>query len=62
MNIKANGSIDRVSVYNILGQEVISASPKTNSATLQTSSLQKGAYIVKTEIDGKISTSKLIKE
>ncbi len=62
MNIKANGSIDRVSVYNILGQEVISASPKTNSATLQTSSLQKGTYVVKTEIDGKISTSKLIKE
>jgi hypothetical protein len=62
LTIEANGSIDRVSVYNILGQEMISASPKTNSATLQTSSLQKGAYIVKTEIDGKISTSKLIKE
>ena len=62
LTIEANGSIDRVSVYNILGQEMISASPKTNSATLQTSSLQKGAYVVKTLIDGKISTSKLIKE
>jgi hypothetical protein len=62
LTIEANGSIDRVSVYNILGQEMISSSPKTNSATLQTSSLQKGAYVVKTVIDGKISTSKLIKE
>ena len=62
LTIEANGAIQRVSVYNILGQEVLTASPKSNSATLQTGSLQKGAYMVKTEIDGKVSSSKIIKE
>jgi len=60
--IDANGSIQKVSVYNILGQEVMAASPKSESATLQTSLLQKGVYIVKTDIDGNISTNKIIKE
>jgi len=62
LTIDANSSIQKVSVYNILGQEVLSVSPKSNSATLQTGSLQKGAYMVRTEIDGNVSTSKIIKE
>jgi hypothetical protein len=62
LTIDANSSIQKVSVYNILGQEVMKASPKSNSVTLQTSELQKGAYMVRTEIDGKVSTSKIIKE
>jgi hypothetical protein len=62
LNIDANASINKVSVYNILGQEVLTASPKSNSASLQTSALQKGVYMVRTDIDGNISTSKFIKE
>ena len=62
LTIDANSTIQRVSVYNVLGQEVMTASPNTNSATLQTGSLQKGAYMVRTDIDGNISTSKIIKE
>lgn len=62
LTIEANGSINKVSVYNILGQEVVKASPKSNSVTLQTNELHKGVYMITTEIDGKISTSKVIKE
>jgi hypothetical protein len=62
LTIEANGEIQRVSVYNILGQEVLKASPKSNTATLQTNELQKGVYMVTTEIDGKMSTSKVVKE
>ena len=62
MTIESNTSINKVSIYNILGQEVMSKSPKSNITTLQTTSLQKGAYVVKTDIDGVISTSKIIKE
>lgn len=62
LNIEANSAIQRVSVYNVLGQEVMAISPKSNAATLQTSVLQKGVYIIKTDIDGNISTSKIIKE
>jgi Secretion system C-terminal sorting domain len=62
LTIDANGTIERVSVYNVLGQEVMKASPKSNRAELQTNELQKGVYMVKTEIDGKISISKVVKE
>ncbi|MFT6747398.1 MAG: hypothetical protein ACJAZ2_001750 [Glaciecola sp.] len=62
LTIEANSTIERVSVYNILGQEVLTTRPAANAATLQTSNLQKGIYIVKTEIDGKVSASKIIKE
>jgi len=62
LTIEANGSIQKVSVYNVLGQEVMSASPKSNSATLQTSQLKKGVYMLTTDIDGVISTSKVLKD
>jgi hypothetical protein len=62
LTIEANGQIQRVSVYNVLGQEVLKSSPKSNTTTLQTNELQKGVYMVTTEIDGKVSTSKVVKE
>ncbi len=62
LTIEANSAIQKVSVYNVLGQEVMSRSPKSNSTTLQTNELQKGVYMVKTEIDGNVSSSKIIKE
>ena len=62
LTIDANSSIQRVSLYNVLGQEVMKASPKSNTITLQTNELQKGVYMVETEIDGKISTSKVLKQ
>jgi hypothetical protein len=48
--------------YYILDQEVMKASSKSSTATLQTYELQKGVYMVTTEIDGKVSTSKVVKE
>jgi hypothetical protein len=62
LTISANSEIQKVSVRNILGQEVMKASPRSNTVSLQTSDLQKGIYMVTTEIDGKLSTSKVIKE
>ncbi|TRX25207.1 T9SS type A sorting domain-containing protein [Flavobacterium franklandianum] len=62
LTIEANSEIQRVSVYNILGQEVMKSSPKSNTTTLQTNELQKGVYMVTTEIEGKLNTSKVVKE
>ncbi|TDD95508.1 T9SS type A sorting domain-containing protein [Flavobacterium cellulosilyticum] len=62
LNISADASINKISVYNVLGQEVITSSPKSNSITIQTSFLSKGVYVVKAEIDGKVSTTKFVKE
>ena len=62
LTIEANGTIQKVSIYNVLGQEVMKASPKSNSAILQTGQLKNGVYFVTTDIDGVISTSKVLKE
>jgi hypothetical protein len=62
LTIEANSTIQKVSIYNVLGQEVLTASPKSNSATLQTSELNAGVYMVNTQVDGAISASKIIKE
>jgi hypothetical protein len=62
LSIEANSEIQSVTVYNMLGQAVMKASPNANAVTLQTNDLQKGVYMVTTEIDGNLSTSKVIKE
>lgn len=62
LTIEAKSRIEKVTIYSVLGQEVIAKYPNSNTITLQTGSLQKGAYIVKSIIEGKTVTSKLIKE
>lgn len=62
LSIDADEEIQKVSIYNLLGQEVLTKSSKGNKTTLQTSGLHKGVYIVKTTINGKESTSRFIKE
>ena len=62
LSIDANGEIQKVSVYNLLGKEVLTKKPNSNNTTLQTSGLQKGVYIAKATIDGKESTSKFTKK
>jgi endoglucanase len=62
LNIEAAMSIEKVKVYNILGQEVISKLPNTELVTLDVSDLQVGVYIVKTSINGNVSSTRFIKE
>ena len=62
LTIDANSTIEKVAVYNLLGQEVLVRNPKSNSTTLQTGELQKGVYIVRTNVDGNVTTSKIIKD
>jgi len=62
LTIEANSYITKVSVFNSFGQEVLSVNPDRNSTTLQTNNLAKGIYIVKTTIDGKVVTSKFVKQ
>jgi hypothetical protein len=62
LSIDADGEIQKVSIYNLIGQEVLTKSSKGNKTTLQTSGLHKGVYIAKTTIDGKESTTRFIKE
>jgi len=60
--IEANGEIQKVTVYKLLGQEVLNERPFNNKISLNTTVLPKGMYIVKTAINGAELNSKLIKE
>jgi hypothetical protein len=62
LNIESTSTIEKVSVYNLLGQEVISITPNSDLVTLDVASLQLGVYVVKTSIDGNISSTRFIKE
>jgi len=62
LNIEANGSIEKVSIFNLLGQEVISSTPNNEVVMLDIASLQVGVYVVKTSINGTVSSTKFVKE
>ncbi|MDO6595504.1 T9SS type A sorting domain-containing protein [Oceanihabitans sp. 2_MG-2023] len=62
LTIKAQNSINGLSVYNMLGQEVILEKPNTMNSVLDMSSLQSGAYFVKVTVDNVTKTIRIIKE
>ena len=60
--IEANEIVESVSLFNVLGQEVLSKNPNSNSVTLDISNLQTGVYVVKAVIGGVSSTSRVVKK
>jgi endoglucanase len=60
--IESKDAIEKVSVYNFIGQEVITKSTNNQSVALDVTNLQVGVYVVKATINGVISTSKIVKE
>jgi hypothetical protein len=54
--------IDTVSIYNILGQEVIGMDVNATTGTVNVSSLTTGTYIMKVSVNGEIGTYQIIKE
>ena len=62
LNIDANGEVQNIVVYNVLGQEVMNRQTSGTSISLDVSSLNAGIYVVKTMIDGNVSSTKFIKE
>lgn len=61
LNLKSIKNIENVSVYNLLGQQVINSRINATDSQLDISSLNIGAYIMKVEVKGEIGTYKLIK-
>ena len=62
LTIEANNAIESVSVYNLLGQEVVSKTANNQMVSLDVANLQSGVYVVKTSINGVVSSTKFIKE
>jgi type IX secretion system substrate protein len=61
LNLKAQNTIENVSVYNMLGQEVLRVAPNTNSSKIDMAALQTGAYFIRVTINGVTKTKQIIK-
>lgn len=61
LTINANQAIDKISIYNIIGQEVKSYKIITNNK-IDVSSIPKGFYILNAEINGNIQSLKFLKQ
>ncbi|HZK07253.1 MAG TPA: T9SS type A sorting domain-containing protein [Bacteroidales bacterium] len=61
VNLKSVENIGTVSIYDLLGQRVIESRVDGTDAQLDISALSKGTYILKTDVNGELRTSKLIK-
>jgi hypothetical protein len=62
LTLKAHQSIQNVSVFNMLGQEVMRTELNVERGELDMSSLQSGPYFVKVNINDTIETIKVIKK
>ncbi|MFK7783259.1 T9SS type A sorting domain-containing protein [Psychroserpens sp.] len=60
--LKAQNTIQNVSVLNMLGQEVLRANPNTLESSLDMNELSQGAYFVKVTINNITETVRIIKE
>ena len=61
LNLRAQDNIENISVYNMLGQEVLRQAPNKNSSEVDMSALQTGSYFVKVTINGVTETKQIIK-
>ena len=62
VTIEANSVIESITVYNVLGQEMLSQKGNSASETLNISNFKSGVYLVKTTSNGKTATSRIVKE
>lgn len=60
--LEAPQNVEKVIVHNLLGQEVINLTPNNQLSTVDISALETGIYIVKVSIEGRISSSRLVKK
>jgi hypothetical protein len=54
--------MDAITVYSVVGQEVMNVNVNADNTVLNVSGLQDGIYLVKVISEGKVSTSKFIKQ
>lgn len=62
LNIESLGTIQNISIFNVLGQEVMNKLTDKALVSLDVSGLNAGIYVIKTEVDGVVSSTKFIKE
>jgi|GEM_PF-834320 len=62
LNFETSSQVEKISIYNILGQQVMQETPNSVSPTLNVDSLQSGTYIMNVTIEGASKNFKFVKE
>lgn len=62
LNLSASKNIASVSLFNVLGQEVLAAYIDATTSNINLSDLSSGIYIMKVNIDGQVGTYKIMKK
>ncbi len=62
LTLNAAQTINHITVYNVLGQNVLNATPNTTNYTLDMSSLAAGTYMLQLSINGTTETIKVLKQ
>ncbi|MGC6285486.1 MAG: T9SS type A sorting domain-containing protein [Polaribacter sp.] len=62
VNLRADETITKAEVYNILGKKVRSFNVNTTSTSFNISDLNAGIYLLKYEINNKVGTTKFVKQ
>lgn len=62
LNLNATRPIEQVSIYSLLGQQVLETSVNQNQTAINTSPLSAGVYLLKAKIDGNTATYRFIKQ
>jgi hypothetical protein len=61
LTLSANEAFSNVSLYNLLGQEVITESLSSNREVVDLSTISNGVYIGTANVNGQVATFKIIK-
>lgn len=61
LTLSANEAFTNISLYNLIGQEVIAKNLSTNNEVVDLSTITNGVYIGTANVNGKVATFKIIK-
>ena len=62
LNFSALENVQRITIYNLLGQEVFKTTPNVSDASIDLSTLKGGIYMVKVQVGNTTGTYKIIKK
>ena len=62
LNISLDKEITIVSIYNLLGQEVLSKSVNSNETSIDVADLTTGTYLIKVTSNNEVKTLKIVKQ
>jgi len=61
LNVSAKSNIENISLYNVLGQQLISVTPDSLSAKVDIANLSTGMYVMKATVNGSVGSFNIVK-